>query len=294
MASLDLEPGSEGGLWPTSAPGSVPTAPQSHLLPRASYRLSWSPVNVPVSLPPPPCLNSFPTRRAPPPWMQGDPRPASDLKCRGHLAFAMPLSLCCGPRSSPPSSSRVKNPDGWGMELCTVSPIPVGWGLRAVPTRAAGHPCPGLRSLDDAECGCCPSTRRGRVGEGSQVQRPGSPLLRSETLPVSAPPASGRRGAGRLRQGGVRRGTRRRHRRAAAAAAILPPRAGSSTSVGRLPPRPLPSQCSLATRLPPRPPQPTQLSHHGNQTRRVGNRCASLALSPPLAQRRSPNPFLES
>lgn len=157
-----------------------------------------------------------------------------------------------------PSSSRVKTPMYWGRwNLCTVSPIPVGRGRAQCPLRAAGHPCPGLRSLTFQSAAAGPSHPEGALGRAVRCNVQAVPLLRSETLPVSAPPASGRRGAGRLRQGGVRRGhAGGRHRRAAAAAAILPPRAGSSRPCRR-PPSPASPPLPNAPWQPASPPPPS-------------------------------------
>lgn len=156
----------------------------------------------------------------------------------------------------------------WGRRNpCTVSPIPVGRGRAQCPLRAAGHPCPGLRSLTFQSRPPVPSHPEGALGRAVRCNVQAVPLLRSETFPSRRPqrqadvePAgSGREGCG----GGTRGG---RHRRAAAAAAILP-RAGSSACRRPLLPRVPSSQCSPGNPPPlPRPPaRPASSVTMGNQ-----------------------------
>lgn len=122
--------GLKGGLWPTFALGSRPRLPPRSPPPLPlglllSFLVSCQ--RLCASATSSSSLNSFPDlhRGAPSPMDAGDPRPASDPKCRGHLAFARPLP-CYGPRSPPPFVQLGENPDGLGA-LEPVHSLPFLW-----------------------------------------------------------------------------------------------------------------------------------------------------------------------
>ena len=174
---------------------------------------------------------------------------------------------CYGPQF-PPLSSRVKVPKGWGRwNLCTGFPFPVGKGRAPCPLRAAGRPGPGLGFLRFPSAATGPSRREElRVGESGQVQGPGSPFPRAETLFASVPPAPGRRGARPARAGTGAAGARgrpgtggRRRQQPSCRPGLAP----AAPAGGLPPPRPRPSPV-----LPGNPPPPSSacsLSRHGNQ-----------------------------
>lgn len=118
-------------------------------------------------------LNSFPDlhRRAPPPWM--GPVTSSLTRSAGDT-WLLPCPPAVGLGPLLPSSSRVKTPDGGAGTQAQSLPFLWAGAARSAHSELLSS-LPRTPFPDIPECGRRSFPPGGRVGEGGQVQRPGSP-----------------------------------------------------------------------------------------------------------------------